>query len=159
MAVTLLFTVGEEAQMQGALAYARDREDWPRPTVFLNLEVLGQDGGYVIWKTDGTALRRLPADSKLNDLLAQSVEAVTGIQACAEESLSSDATAFLLKGIPSATLGGKDRLQGGRGYHSVADHPERVHAERIREAVAIIEHLVAVLNGMSPQDWTWEQTS
>jgi hypothetical protein len=51
--ITLLWTVGEEAQLQGALAYVRDREDWPLPVRVVNLEVLGQNGGYLLWEQDG----------------------------------------------------------------------------------------------------------
>jgi hypothetical protein len=40
--VTLLFTVGEEAQMLGALAYVRDRKAWALPVRVVNLEIVGQ---------------------------------------------------------------------------------------------------------------------
>lgn len=141
--VTLLFTVGEEAQMQGALAYVRDRVAWPLPTHVINLEVLGQDGGYVLWNRDGTALTSVPNDASLNSALEQAVMAVTGGPPHREQAISCDAFAFLRHGIPAATLGSHDRELGGTGYHSAQDCPERVHARRITEAVQILESLLS----------------
>ena len=77
-AVALLFTVGEEAQMQGALAYVGGRTAWPLPTCAVNLDVVGQDGRYLLWEEDGTAMRRFPADATLNRALGSAVEAVAG---------------------------------------------------------------------------------
>ena len=146
--VTLLFTVGEEAQMQGALAYVRraygpGSEDWPLPTCAINLEVVGQDGGYLLWAQDGTAMRRLPADATLNHALARAVEAVTGKPPMRAPTINSDAFAFLRRGIPAVTLGSLDTQLGGRGFHSSLDAPGRVDPDRLVEATRVLVHLLA----------------
>jgi acetylornithine deacetylase/succinyl-diaminopimelate desuccinylase-like protein len=142
-AVTLLFTVGEEAQMQGALAYVedtygRDRAGTPLPTCAINLEVLGQNGGYLLWEHDGTAMSRLPNDAALNTALARAVEAVTGEPPIWSPQLNSDAFAFLRAGIPAATLGSYDRDLGGRGLHSAQDNASRVDPARLAEAAEVL---------------------
>jgi acetylornithine deacetylase/succinyl-diaminopimelate desuccinylase-like protein len=136
--VTLLFTVGEEAQMQGALAYVRDREHWPVPIAIVNLEVMGQNGGYVVWERDGTAMLSLPTDPFLNQMLAEVVEEVTGDRPIPAPSISSDAFAFLRRSIPATTLGSFDLELGGRGFHSALDSPDRVHPGRLAETVEIL---------------------
>jgi acetylornithine deacetylase/succinyl-diaminopimelate desuccinylase-like protein len=136
--VTLLFTVGEEAQMQGALAYVRDREHWPLLVAVVNLEVMGQNGGYVVWEQDGTAMLNLPTDVLLSETLAKAVEEVTGDRPIPTPSVSSDAFAFLRRSIPATTLGSFDLDLGGRGFHSALDSPDRVHPDRLTEAVEIL---------------------
>ena len=136
--VTLLFTVGEEAQMQGALAYVRDRKDWPLPTCVVNLEVLGQNGGYWLWEEDGTVMLRKPVDPALNRALESAVEAVTGERPVREPVISCDAFAFLRRGIAAATLGSFDRDLGGRGLHSALDNPGRVDPGRLVQAVEVL---------------------
>ena len=124
--------------MQGALAYVRDREHWPVPIAVVNLEVMGQNGGYVVWEQDGTAMLSLPTDSLLNQMLAEAVEAVTGDRPIPAPSVSSDAFAFLCRSIPATTLGSFDLDLGGRGFHSALDSPDRVHPDRLTEAVEIL---------------------
>ena len=155
-AVTLLFTVGEEDQMQGALAYVRracgpGREDWPLPTCAINLEVVGQDGGYLLWEQDGTAMRRLPADITLNYALARAVEAVAGQPPVRASAINSDAFAFLRRGIPAATLGSLDTQLGGRGLHSALDAPGRVDPGRLAETTRVLVHLLAEMDGDTSQ--------
>lgn len=141
--VTILFTVGEEAQLQGALAYVRDRADWSVPASVFNLEVMGQDGGYVVWEHEGTAMRKLPSDPTLVRRLERAVEAVTGERPVRASLISSDAFAFLRGGIPAATLGSFDLDLGGRGFHSALDNLDRVDPARLVEAVDILSHLLA----------------
>ena len=141
--VTLLFTVGEEAQMQGAMAYVRDRADWPSSARTVNLEVVGQRGGYLLWEEDGTAMRRLPVDAALNLGLARAVKAVAGQPPARAPLINSDAFAFLRAGIPAATLGSRDEEWGERGYHSGLDHPSRVDAKRLAETAEVLSHLLA----------------
>jgi Zn-dependent M28 family amino/carboxypeptidase len=141
-----LFTVGEEAQLQGALAYVRDRVDWPLPTVAVNQEVLGQDGGYLLWESDGTAMSGTPCDPALNLALEGAAEAVTGERLLRAPAISSDAFAFLRRGIPATTLGSFDRELGGRGLHSALDHPDRVDPARLAETVELLTRFLTDLD-------------
>jgi hypothetical protein len=141
--VTLLFTMGEEAQMQGAMAYVRDRADWPVAVRAVNLEVVGQSGGYLLWEEDGTAMLRLPVDPALNLDLARAVKAVAGQSPARAPLVNSDAFAFLRAGIPAAILGSRDEEWGDRGYHSRLDNPRRIDAKRLVETAAVLSHLLA----------------
>jgi hypothetical protein len=141
-AVTLLLTVGEEAQMQGALAYVRDRKHWPMPAHVVNLEVMGQNGGYVLWEEDGTAMLRLPTDPALNQALERAVEAATGERPVRVPKVSSDAFAFLRRDIPATTLGSFDLELGGRGFHSALDNLDRVDLDCLAEAVEVLSYFL-----------------
>jgi hypothetical protein len=144
--VTLLFTVGEEAQMQGALAYVRDRDNWPLPTSVVNLEILGQDGGYLLWAEDGTAMLSLEADAELNAALVRAVEAKTGERPTTAPQINSDAFAFLRQGIPAATLGSYDQQLGERELHGPLDSPERVCPARLIQATNILARFLVDLD-------------
>jgi hypothetical protein len=155
-AVTLLFTVGEEAQMQGALAYVQcsygpSREDWSLPTCAVNMEVVGQDGGYLLWEEDGTAMQRLPADATLKRALGRAVEAVSGEPPVRSPTINSDAFAFLRRGIPAATLGSLDSQLGERGFHSSLDAPGRVDPDRLAETTRVLGHLLAEMDRTAAQ--------
>jgi hypothetical protein len=145
-AVALLFTVGEEAQMQGALAYVGGRTAWPLPTCAVNLDVVGQDGRYLLWEEDGTAMRRFPADATLNRALGSAVEAVAGEPPVRAPTINSDAFAFLRQGIPAATLGSLDTQLGKRGFHSALDAPSRVDADRLAETTRVLGYLLAEID-------------
>lgn len=141
--VTLLFTVGEEAQMQGALAYVRDRDDWPLPVQVINLEIVGQNGGYVLWAGDGTAMRTLDADVDLNLALARAVEAETGQRPTFAERINSDAFAFLRRGFPAATLGSLDLEHGEADLHGPLDHPGRIDLARLAQTADILARFLS----------------
>lgn len=149
--ITLLFTVGEEVQMQGALAYVQHaydpgRRDRPLPMVAVNLEVVGQDGGYLLWERDGTAMLQMPVDAALSQALARAIEAVAGDPPMQAGLINSDAFAFLRAGIPATTLGGYDADLGERGFHSDLDNPSRIDRQRLVETIAILSHLMAEID-------------
>jgi Zn-dependent M28 family amino/carboxypeptidase len=152
--VTLLFTVGEEAQMQGALSYVRDREAWPLPACAVNLEVAGQNGGYLLWEQDGTAMQRMAADPDLNRALAAAIQEVAGEQPVRARRISSDAYAFLRRGIPAATLGSFDAELGGRGFHSALDNVDRIDTERLAETVDVLARFLLDLDSVTEGDHT-----
>ena len=148
-AVTVLFTVGEEAQMQGALAYVGKREAWPLPAQVVNLEIVGQDGGYLLWAQDGTAMVTLEANVEVNLALARAVEAETGERPTFAERINSDAFAFLRQGIPAATLGSLDRELGEGDLHGPLDRPERVKPGRLVETADIVMRFLRDVEGVA----------
>ncbi|MGD8398801.1 MAG: M20/M25/M40 family metallo-hydrolase, partial [Anaerolineae bacterium] len=150
-AVTLLLTVGEEVQMQGALAYVDDRTAWPLPTCVVNLDSVGQDGGYLLYAEDGTVMYRLPADPGIVGALGTAVEAVNGTQPPVAPSTNTDAFAFLRRGIPAATLGSFDAELGKRGLHGPLDNPDRVDRQRLVETVGILSRFLVDVD-TSPVD-------
>ncbi|UCC61416.1 MAG: M20/M25/M40 family metallo-hydrolase [Anaerolineae bacterium] len=144
--VTILLTVGEEAQMQGALAYVRDRRDWPPLVYAINLEGLGQNAGYVLWDADGTSMVGVPVDRKLSQIVERAVEAVTGEPPAHDPKITSDAYAFIRHGLPTVTLGGLDREWGWRGWHGPLDNLRRVDPDRLQEAGNVLNRILLDLD-------------
>jgi hypothetical protein len=141
--ITLLFTAGEEAQMQGALAYVRDRHEWALPTQVVNLEIVGQNGSYLLWSQDGTSMQPVDVDAALNAALARAIEAEAGERPTFHLAINSDAFAFLRQGIPAATLGSLDKELGETGLHGPQDQPGRIDSARLVQTVDIVARLLA----------------
>ena len=142
--------------MQGSQAYVSSRE-WPLPARALNLEVMAQDGEYVLWEQDGYSLRLWPCSSELNQDVAQAVQEVTGATPRLAGPVNSDGGSFLRRGIPATTLGTYDRQQRDRGFHSARDNLGRVVMARLPEAVEILSRFILAseqlsTNGKSKQD-------
>jgi hypothetical protein len=139
--LTLALFDGEEVNMQGSQAYVKSR-DWPLPAQALNLEVMAQDGEYVLWEQDGFSLRLWSCSSEVNQAVIQAVLQVTGTAPRLVGPVNSDGGSFLRAGIPASTLGTYDRQQKDRGFHSARDNLERVVIERLHEAVEILSTLI-----------------
>lgn len=139
--VTIALFSGEEASMQGSRAYVKSR-DWPLPACAINLELMAQDGPYVIWQRDGNTLRQAPTTEWLNQLVGQAVLAVTGKPVLPAALINSDGASFLQAGIPTTVLGTfHSNLKGG-GLHRPDDCIERVIFERLPEGVAILARIL-----------------
>jgi hypothetical protein len=154
--LTLALFAGEEVNMQGSQAYVRDRE-WPLPARALNLEVMAQDGDYVLWEQDGYSLKLWPCSSEVNQDITQAVEQVTGSAPRLVGPVNSDGGSFLRRDIPASTLGTYDRQQIDRGFHSARDNLGRVVMERLPEAVEILSRFIHIndalhINGQENQD-------
>lgn len=139
--VTLCLFTAEEVDRQGSRAYVSSRS-WPLPARALNLEILAQDGPYVIWEFEGSVFHLDNTDEKLNGEVSQAVEAVTGTQPVPGGPITSDGAAFLEAGIPTTVLGTYDRLRKDTGFHRPGDNLERVVMTRIPEAVDILETFI-----------------
>jgi hypothetical protein len=144
--LTLALFAGEEVNMQGSQAYVKSR-DWPLPARALNLEVMAQDGEYVLWEQDGFSLRLWPCSSELNQAIARTVHEVTGTTARLVGPVNSDGGSFLRAGIPATTLGTYDGIQVDRGFHSAKDNLGRVVMDRLPEAVAILSRFMRRFDG------------
>jgi len=139
--LTLALFAGEEVNMQGSRAYISSRH-WHIPTVALNLEVMAQNGKYVYWEQDGSALKLIPTSGKINKVISESVDRVTGSPACPVGPVNSDAGSFLQAGIPATTLGTYDRNLVDRGFHGPGDNLDRVVMARLPEAVDILSDFI-----------------
>jgi len=139
--VTLALFSGEEVNMQGSRAYLRNH-DRTLPTAALNLEIMGQDGGYIFWEEDGNAFRTIPTAQQLNELYSAAVEKVTGSPAQPAGPVNSDGASFLFAGIPATTAGTFDKRIGETGFHRPTDNLERVVMKRLPESVAILQEFL-----------------
>ena len=139
--LTLALFGGEEVNMQGSQAYVRGR-DWPLPAAVLNLEVLAQDGDYVLWEQDGLSLKLWPCSETVIQAASTAVQQVTGQAPRRVGPVNSDGGSFLRRGLPASTLGTYDTRLVDRGFHSPADNLGRVKLERLPEAEEILAALV-----------------
>lgn len=132
---------GEEVGMQGSRAYVQGRA-WPLPAIALNLELMGQDGEYVIWQREGNGLQQLPTTPELNQAVAGVVAGVTGQPPRFVGPLVSDSFSFLAAGIPTTVLGTYHSRMGGGGLHRPTDTLDRVVLPRLAESVEIVVQLL-----------------
>ncbi len=135
--ITLALFTGEEVDRQGSRAYVRSR-DWNLPAEALNLEVMGQDGEYVLWEREGSVFGLKPCSREVNARVSAAVSAVTGAAPVPGGPITSDGASFLAAGIPTAVLGTYDRRLKDTGFHRPADHLKRVRLERLQEGVDIL---------------------
>jgi hypothetical protein len=139
--ITLAWFAGEEVSMQGSHAFLHSRS-WPLPTTAVNLELLGQDGPYVLWQSEGNVLTSAPTDPQLNTYMATIVERVTGQPAALVGGINSDGYAFIKAGIRTCVFGSYDKQYGSSGLHRPTDNRERVVPERLVQCVSILEALI-----------------
>jgi hypothetical protein len=139
--VTIAWFTGEEADRQGSWAFAGDRQE-DLPAAVVNLEVMAQDGEYVLWDEDGTVFKRRPTDPAMNGLLAEAVENITGQAPIRGGPMVSDGAAFIAHGLPTAVLGTYDTFHVDTGFHCPDDCLDRVVFARLPEGVDILTHLI-----------------
>ncbi|RME82659.1 MAG: M28 family peptidase [Caldilineae bacterium] len=143
--VVLVLFNGEEQNMQGSRAWVRARE-WTLPAQVLNLELMGQDGGYVLWRQDGNAFTRTANDAALSEMVAHAVAEISGEPPIYESWLNSDAFSFHRAGIPATTLGSRDAYWGLAGLHRPADTAARVSTRRLREGTTILNRVIEMID-------------
>jgi hypothetical protein len=143
--LTLALFCGEEVNMQGSMAYVRSR-NWPLPTLALNLEIMAQDGEYVIWEQDGYSLKLWPCSERVNQAISEAVCQVTGNSPRLAGPMNSDGGSFLRRGIPASTLGTYDKTLRDRGFHLPSDNLGRVDMKRLPEEVEILAYFVKWLD-------------
>jgi len=139
--LTIALFAGEEVQMQGSRAYIRGR-DWPLPAIALNLEAMGQDGGYVYWEQDGNAFGLTPTSAQVSAAIANAVRQVTGQPAQPAGPVNSDGFSFVSAGIPTGVLGTFDSRLKETGFHRPTDNLERVVTPRLPEGVEILSRFI-----------------
>ena len=139
--VTIALFTGEEVGMQGSRAYVRSRE-WPHATAVINLEIMAQDGDYVIWEYQGNTMRLIPTTSWFNKAVATAILDITEQQVRFPKVLLSDGFSFLSAGIPTTVLGTYHRRMEGGGLHRPTDNLDRVVMSRLSEGVEVLTLLL-----------------
>ncbi|MSP13483.1 MAG: M28 family peptidase [Chloroflexi bacterium] len=143
--VTIALFTGEEVNMQGSRAYLASRlrpspPAWPLAVV--NLELMAQDGAYVLWQRDGSVFRQIPTDARLNAEIATVLIQETGASPQSATLINSDAYSFLSAGWPASVLGTFDTRLADGGLHRPADNLDRVKTARLPEGVHLLSCLV-----------------
>jgi len=145
--ITLLLFTGEEVNMQGSNAYIRQRK-WDLPVIVFNLEIMAQNGNYVFWEKDGTVLKLIPTDQKLNKIFIKAAQEITTSKPVASGLINSDGGAFLARNIPATTIGTYDKLTKDRGFHSAKDNICRVMPTRLPEGVELLSNIIERIDSL-----------
>lgn len=131
--VEIVFTTGEEINLQGAKYYVKDlltRKKTQELSV-INLELVGQPGNMVYWQKAGVMLKYYGADSNLIQRLAKAYFAVTKKNIGTLPKLTDDSIMFMREGIPAITVGFTNETYGVSGLHSPKDNLQRVDMNNI----------------------------
>lgn len=163
----LLFFSGEEVNMQGADAYVKQRfhpssGNSTLPTYLVNLELVGQSGPIAAWKENGVFVRFYKADSRLTQLLSDSVKKTTGQELALLGKTADDAVCFMRKGIPSVSIGntGIPGLGEG-GFHGPGDNFERLDINNLQSMIEVLTQLLKDFDKAAieskPPNPAWDQ--
>ncbi len=137
---------GEETIVQGSRAYVHDLS-FPYPTQAVNLELMGQNGDYVIWNKIGDPFGTFPTDTKLNKQLNTLVQKHTNKQIVFHEAApGTDTLPFIQAGIASTSLASLDTELGFGGLHRPVDRIERVAMNRLPEISKILIDFVQTVD-------------
>jgi len=146
--VTILFTAGEEVNLQGAHQYVQefistDRRKGKIPLYCVNLELAGQKGNLFYVRKVGIFLKFYHASSELVSRIESSWRSVTGRTVDAEKSITDDSQRFMAAGIPSITIGynGVPGMGMG-GFHSEKDNMGRVNPDNLALMVKVLEKFI-----------------
>ena len=131
--VSIVIFCGEETIVQGSRAYVRDRNS-PYPTQAVNLELMGQNGDYVIWNKIGDLFGSFPTDIDLNQQLDELVKQHSGNPITfLDAAPGTDTLPFLQAGIPATSLASLDNALGFGGLHRPIDNLARVEMSKLPE--------------------------
>jgi len=150
--VTILFTAGEEVNLQGAHHYVRefiknDRSKEKIPRYFVNLELAGQNGNLFYARKVGIFLKFYAASPELVSRIESSWQSVTGRTVDTEKAITDDSQRFMAAGIPSITIGHNGVPgMGLGGFHSGKDNMGRVNPENLALMVKVLEKFVGGFN-------------
>lgn len=151
--VTMALFVGEEIWMQGSRAFVAEH-DFSLPTVALNLEGMGQNGRYFVAHKIGLPLfQELSAAETLNAQLSAVITDIAKAPVVAEiEPMMTDTFPFLKKGIAGTTIGTLDRELGLSGLHRPTDNLDRIHEQKLAEAVEILQSWLQIHDSQNSLD-------
>ena len=146
--VTILFTAGEEVNLQGAHQYVKefitiDRRKEKIPRYCVNLELAGQKGNLFYARNAGVFLKFYPASPELVSRIESSWFSVTGRTVDTEKAITDDSQRFMAAGIPSITIGynGVPGMGMG-GFHSEKDNMSRVNPDNLALMEKMLEKFI-----------------
>ncbi|TAL35238.1 MAG: M20/M25/M40 family metallo-hydrolase [Spirochaetes bacterium] len=146
--VTILFTAGEEVNLQGADYFLKQRAKGapgmkPAPMSVINLELAGQVGDFCYAVRDGVFLKYYTPDPVLVAKAGAAWTSVSGRKMVEGEVITDDAQRFMAAGIPSVTLGHNGTPGPGfGGFHSEKDSMARIDLKNLDLMVKTLERLI-----------------
>jgi len=143
--VEIVFTTGEEINLQGAKYYVRNlitRKKAQELSV-INLELVGEPGTMVYWQKAGVMLKFYGADSNLIQRLAHAYYFVTKKNIGTLPKLTDDSIMFMREGIPAVTVGFAREQYGVSGLHSTKDNISRVVMDNIHTAIQTLSTVIS----------------
>jgi len=146
--VTIVFTSGEEVNLQGADQYVKERfykgEKPVLPVSLVNLELVGQNGPMIYWRKDGEFLKFYDADSSLINRVGKAWKTESGMGLEPDQNLiTDDAQRFMTAGIPAVTIGNSGYPGLGlTSFHSTADNLGRVNLDNLKLMIRVLERYI-----------------
>ncbi|MEW6527533.1 MAG: M20/M25/M40 family metallo-hydrolase [Spirochaetota bacterium] len=143
--VEIVFTTGEEINLQGANYYVKSLLSRKRTQELsvINLELVGEPGNMVYWHKAGVMLSFYRADSNLIEKLAKAYILVTKKNIGTLPKLTDDSIMFMRKGIPAITVGFANEKDGVSGLHSPKDNLQRVSMDNIQTMIKTLSNVIA----------------
>lgn len=143
--VEIVFTTGEEINLQGAKWYVKKllSNKKPQELSVINLELVGEPGNMVYWEKAGVMLTFYSADSNLIQRLAKAYRTVTKKDIGTLPKLTDDSIMFMREGIPAITVGFANETYGVSGLHSTKDNLQRVSMDNVQIMVKTLSNLIS----------------
>jgi len=142
--VEIVFTTGEEINLQGANYYVKDllARNKNQELSVINLELVGEPGNMVYWQKAGVMLKFYGADSNLIQRLKNAYFSVTKKNIGTLPKLTDDSIMFMREGIPAITVGFANEEYGVSGLHSTKDNLQRVDMNNIHIMVKTLGNVI-----------------
>ena len=142
--VEIVFTTGEEINLQGAKYYVKDllTRKKKQELSLINLELVGEPGNMVYWQKAGVMLKFYGADSNLIQRLATAYIAVAKKKIGTLPKLTDDSIMFMREGIPGITVGFANKEHDVSGLHSPKDNLQRVDMNNIYIMVKTLGNVI-----------------
>ena len=142
--VEIVFTTGEEINLQGAKWYVKKllSNKKPQELSVINLELVGEPGNMVYWEKAGVMLTFYSADSNLIQRLAKTYRTVTKKDVGTLPKLTDDSIMFMREGIPAITVGFANETYGVSGLHSTKDNLQRVSMDNVHTMVKTLGEII-----------------
>jgi len=142
--VEIVFTTGEEINLQGAKYYVKDllTRKKKQELSLINLELVGEPGNMVYWQKAGVMLKFYGADSNLIQRLKNAYFSVTKKNIGTLPKLTDDSIMFMREGIPAITVGFANKEHDVSGLHSPKDNLQRVDMNNIHIMVKTLGNVI-----------------
>jgi len=143
--VEIVFTTGEEINLQGTKYYVKDllTRKKKQELSLINLELVGEPGNMVYWQKAGVMLKFYGADSNLIQRLSKAYFSVTKKNIGTLPKITDDSIMFMREGIPAITVGFANQEYDVSGLHSPKDNLQRVNMNNIHTTIKTLSTVIS----------------
>jgi hypothetical protein len=146
-AVRFVFFGGEEVNMQGSAAYARDMPAWDDGFdrgIIINCEFIGGEAPSCYWESSGTFLSKFQASDEAIQLYQDALTSLGFAPPVSAGSIFDDSGRLLSKELRAVTVGHADP-KAPDTYHNVSDSIDRVVSEKLEQMKVVFLQMLSML--------------